>query len=268
VAELAHDNHLPLLQPHEVGTRAFRRWVATHEPDIGVVAAFGHLLGPRALATPALGCVNVHASLLPRWRGASPIAMAVLHGDERSGVSLMRMDAGMDTGPVIATRELALAADETGQSLHDRLAALGADLLVETLDAIAGGQARETPQHELGVTYAPLLTKEDAWLDWSLPATVLERKVRAFHPWPGTRTTLGDKILRVLPSAGVLSGEPDHAPGTVLAAGRGELCVQTGDGALALGTVQLEGKKAVPAAAFLQGHPVPPGTRLGVHTSS
>lgn len=268
VAELARERELPLLQPDRVTTRAFRRWVASHQPDVGVVAAFGHILGTRALATPRLGCINVHASLLPRWRGASPIAMAVLHGDARSGVSIMQMDEGMDTGPVFASRALALAPDETAPSLHDRLAALGAELVVETLDALAAGEAHATPQPEHGVTHAPLLTKVDGWLDWSLPASALERKLRAFWPWPGTTTTLGDRMLRVLPPASVAPGRDGALPGTVLAADGGELVVQTGDGALALTRVQLEGKRAVPVAAFVQGHAVPPGTRLGVQPST
>jgi methionyl-tRNA formyltransferase len=272
VAELARDHQIPLLQPDGVGTRAFRDWVKAHGPDIGVVAAFGHILGSRALATPPLGCINVHASLLPRWRGASPIAMAVLHGDGEAGVSIMRMDAGMDTGSVLSRRATPISPDDTGQSLHDKLASLGAELLVETLDAIAGGRASETPQPALGVTYAPLLTKDDAWIDWSLPAAQLERKIRAFHPWPGTRTTVetpaGEKILRVLPFCALVPGEPAAPPGTVLPAARGELFVQTGDGALALGTLQLEGKNAVPVQAFLQGLALPPGTRLGVRASS
>lgn len=272
VAELARAHQIPLIQPDEVGTRAFRDWIKAHTPDLGVVAAFGHILGPRALAAPPLGCINVHASLLPRWRGASPIAMAVLHGDAEAGVSIMRMDVGMDTGPVFATRALPVAPDDTGQTLHDKLASLGAALLVETLDRIADGDATETPQPEHGVTYAPLLTKDDAWIDWTLPAAQIERKVRAFFPWPGTRTTVatpsGDKILRVLPFCAVVPGEPAAPPGTVLPAGRGELFVQTGEQALALGTLQLEGKNAVPVAAFLQGLPLPPGTRLGARPSS
>ena len=268
VAELAAARSIPLLQTDKTGTRAFREWVASHAPDLGVVAAFGHILGARALATPRLGCINVHASLLPRWRGASPIAMAVLHGDAESGVSIMRMDEGMDTGAVLAARSVTLEARETSETLHDKLAALGGAPLIETLDAIAEGRAQATPQSSFGVTLAPLLTKEDAAIDWSLPAAAIERKMRAFHPWPGTRTTLGDSVLKLLPYASVVIGCAEAAPGTVLEAARGRVLVQTGDGALELGAVQLEGKKAMPVQAFLAGHPLPEGTVLGARASS
>ncbi len=280
VAELALAHGLPVLQPDRVGTREFRDWVKGFAPDLGVVAAFGHLLGPRALAAPRLGCINVHASLLPRWRGASPITMAVLHGDADAGVSIMRMDVGMDTGAVFARRGIPVAASDTGETLHDKLALLGGALLVETLDRIADGTATETPQPEHGVTLAPLLTKDDASIDWTLSAAAIERKIRAFHPWPGTRTTLGDKVLRLLPFAAVVPGAtPDPRspaegpkgcpkPGTIISVTRDALVIQTGDGALALGTVQLEGKKALPIAAFLAGHMVTSGTVLGADTSS
>ncbi|HRE92364.1 MAG TPA: methionyl-tRNA formyltransferase, partial [Myxococcota bacterium] len=145
-----------MLQTEATNTVAFRRWVASFSPDLGVVAAFGHILGKKALAVPRLGCVNVHASLLPRWRGASPIQMAVLHGDRVAGISLMRMDEGMDTGPVYKTASLEVAADETGQSLHDRLAVLGGELLVSTLPLVESG-VEPTPQPTDGVTLAPLI---------------------------------------------------------------------------------------------------------------
>jgi len=216
VAELALAHGLPVLQPDRVGTREFRDWVKGFAPDLGVVAAFGHLLGPRALAAPRLGCINVHASLLPRWRGASPITMAILHGDAEAGVSIMRMDVGMDTGAVFAMRGIPVAASDTGETLHDKLAALGGALLVETLDRIAEGSAHETPQPEHGVTLAPLLTKEDAAMDWTLPAAAIERKIRAFHPWPGTSFEApkdgGVERIKVLAAALTLAG---GAPGSV-----------------------------------------------------
>jgi len=267
VAEFALAHGLPVLQPDKVGTREFRDWVKSFAPDLGVVAAFGHLLGPRALAAPRLGCINVHASLLPRWRGASPITMAVLHGDADAGVSIMRMDVGMDTGAVFAMRGTPVLSTDTGETLHDKLAATGGALLVEQLDRIADGSARETPQPEVGVTLAPLLMKDDATIDWSLPASAIERKIRAFHPWPGTRTTMGGKVLRLLPFATVVASSSSAAPGTIIAAGREGLVVQTGDGALALGAVQLEGKKALAISAFLAGHPVVLGTVLGAGAS-
>jgi len=268
VAELAAARGLPLLQPTTTGTREFREWVRDLSPDIGVAAAFGHILGPRALAVPRLGCINVHASLLPRWRGASPIAMAILHGDAEAGVSIMRMDTGVDTGAVFAMRGLPVLPDDTGQSLHDKLAALGGALLVETLDAIEAGAATETPQPTEGVTLAPLLSKDDAAIDWTRPAAAIERQIRAFFPWPGTRTTLGDKVLRLLPFARVVDAPAGAAPGTVLEATRDRLIVKAGQGALALGVLQLEGKKALGVQAFLAGHAIAPGTALGAPASS
>jgi len=265
VVELARARDLPVLQPDAVGTREFRDWVKRFSADLGVVAAFGHLLGPRALDVPRLGCINVHASLLPRWRGASPIAMAILHGDALAGVSIMRMETGMDTGPVFTRGSVPVGPRDTGATLHDTLAALGGRLLVDTLDAIAAGTARSTPQPPDGVTRAPMLTKDDATIDWTQPAVAIEARIRAFHPWPGTRTMLGRQVLRVLPFAAIAAGAK-AAPGTVLEA-RQELVVATGDLALALGMVQLEGKKAMPIEAFLAGHPIAVGTVLGARPS-
>lgn len=269
VAELAAARGIPLLQPDKVGTRAFREWVRGFAPDLGVVAAFGHLLGERALAVPRLGCINVHASLLPRWRGASPITMAILHGDAEAGVSIMQMDVGMDTGPWLAQRAIPVAPTDTGDTLHDKVAALGAGLMVEVVDRLSEGPVPAVAQPEEGVTLAPLLRKDDAEIDWTRDARSIERQIRAYHPWPGTRTSLDGKVLRVLPQARVVTGREGASPGVVLAASRHEgLVVQAGQGALALGTLQLEGRKALPIEAFLAGVPVAPGTALGPRASS
>lgn len=272
VAARAKELGLPLLQTEATNTVAFRRWVASFSPDLGVVAAFGHILGKKALAVPRLGCVNVHASLLPRWRGASPIQMAVLHGDHLAGISLMQMDEGMDTGPVYDTASLELAPDETGQSLHDRLAVLGGELLVKTLPAIAAG-ATPTPQPTDGVTLAPLIGKDDGDIDWSQDAVAIERRVRAFAPWPGTFTValdgpLDGKLLRILPGAEVVDPETENeAPGRVLEAKKGRFLVACGRGALRLQAVQLEGKKVLDAQSFLAGVPALEGMRWGRRSS-
>ena len=263
VAELAKERGLPLLQVESAGTAEFRRWVKSFEPDLAVVAAFGHILGPKALSTPRLGCVNVHASLLPRWRGASPIAMAVLAGDAEAGVAIMQMDVGMDTGGVFAMRGLPVDSADTGESLHDKLATLGGALLVETLDRIEDGEVQATPQSDAGVTFAPLLGKDDGALDWSESAVNLERRIRAFHPWPGTIARLDGKTWRIMPGAAVETvATPPAAPGTITEARKGRLVVACGEGALALGMVQLEGKKALPVQSFLAGMPELLGMRF------
>ncbi|MFO0749398.1 MAG: methionyl-tRNA formyltransferase [Myxococcota bacterium] len=269
VGELAAERGLPLLQPEATGSKAFRDWVASHRPDVAVVAAFGHILGPKALAIPRLGCVNVHVSLLPRWRGASPIQRAVEAGDAETGVSIMRMDAGMDTGPVYAMERLAIAPTDTAETLAARAAELGGRALLPVLDALDAGTAVATPQSESGLTIAPMLGKDDADLDWSLPAVVLERRVRAYHPWPGTRTLADGKVVRVLPLAEV--GPPAEAgvpPGTVVRADPKGIAVACGDGAtLVLQTLQAEGRKVLAAGPFLQGFPLRAGMRLGAWPS-
>ncbi len=226
--------------------------------DAAVVAAYGLLLPRAMLEAPRRGCLNVHASLLPRWRGAAPIQAAILAGDRESGVTIMRMEQGLDTGPMLLSGAVPITGRTTSPSLHDELAALGATLAVR---ALAGNPAPR-PQPEDGVTYAPKLTRSDGWLDWTQDAIVLDRRIRALNPWPGTSTTLGGEPLKVL------AAEPEPAdggalhgtPGTVLDA---TLTVACGTGALRLTTVQRPGRGALDAAAFLRGHAVPPGTPLG-----
>jgi len=268
VAALAKERGLPLIQPDSCRGRDFREAVAAWEPDVAVVAAFGHILGPKALAVPRLGCVNVHASLLPRWRGASPIQRAIEAGDAESGVCIMQMDPGMDTGPVYLERRLTLAPDETAETLHDRLAELGAEAINTALDALEAGTAVATPQPTDGVTHAPKIVKADGAIDWARPAIEIDRQVRAFHPWPGTRTTVEGVALKVLPPVAVRAAARDAAPGTVIAADSDGVEVACGEGSLVVGRLQLAGKKALDAAAFLAGHPLAPGIRLGAGASS
>ena len=239
---------------------AFRAWLKALAPDLAVVAAYGQILPKEVLETPRRGCINVHASLLPRWRGASPIQWALLAGDRETGVCIIQMDEGLDTGPVFYCRRVSIAPDETAGTLHDKLAALGAELLPEVVDAIARGEARARPQPEEGATYAPRLTKEDGRLDFTRPAAELERRVRAMQPWPGAYTTVGDRRLKVLaaevvPESGV--------PGEVLEAAGDRLVVAAGEGALRLMRVQPAGGRPMDARAFLAGRPLRAGTRLG-----
>lgn len=261
VKRYASDAGLPVNQPESLRDDAAYEALAALAPDLIVVVAYGQILDARVLALPRLGCVNVHASLLPRWRGAAPIQRAILAGDHRTGVSVMRMEAGLDTGPVWLARDEPIAPDDTAGALHDRLAALGARALIDALPAIEAGTP-PVPQPVDGVTYAHKLTKDEARLDWSKPAAELERQVRAFDPWPVAHTTLRDgEVLRVW-RASVVPREV-AAPGTVVAANKDGVDVTTGDGALRLLEVQLPGGRRIPAREFAQQRRELVGTRLG-----
>jgi len=221
--------------------------------DAAVVAAYGLILPEPMLAAPRRGCLNIHASLLPRWRGAAPIQAAILAGDAQSGITIMQMDPGLDTGPMLLVEALPLGPRETAARLHDRLAELGARLILRALEE----NPPSRPQPTEGATYAPKLTRDDGRLDWARDAAALDRQVRALNPWPGTFTVLGAETLKVLAAEPIAGG---GEPGTVLDS---SFRVATGSGALRLTRVQAPGRAALDAAAFLRGHPVPPGTRLG-----
>ena len=221
--------------------------------DVAVVAAYGLILPQAMLDAPRLGCLNIHASLLPRWRGAGPIQAAILAGDLETGVTIMQMDAGLDTGPMLLREAVPITGATTADGLHDMLATMGGRLIVR---ALAESPA-PTPQPEDGVTYAPKLEREHGRLDWTLDAVALDRRVRAFDPWPGTFTTLDGAVLKVLAVALV---EGSGAPGTVLDSG---FTVACGSGALRLTRVQAPGRAAMDAAAFLRGRVVTAGTMLG-----
>jgi methionyl-tRNA formyltransferase len=225
--------------------------------DVAVVAAYGLILPSAMLDAPRFGCLNIHASLLPRWRGAAPIQAAILAGDAEAGVTIMQMDAGLDTGAMRRRAAVALDHTSTAAWLHDQLAALGARLVVETLaDLCLPAPPPAVPQPADGATYAPKLERGDGKLDWTAPATELDRRVRALNPWPGTFCRLADEVLKVHQATPVAGhGEP----GLVL---DDRLTIACGDGALRLLRVQRAGKAAQPADAFLRGHPVPPGSRL------
>jgi methionyl-tRNA formyltransferase len=221
--------------------------------DAAVVAAYGLILPEPMLAAPRRGCLNIHASLLPRWRGAAPIQAAILAGDKKTGVTIMQMDAGLDTGPMLLTHWVRIGSRTTATRLHDQLAANGAWLVLKALDENPPPQ----PQPEEGATYAPKLKREDGRIDWSSDADTLDRRVRALNPWPGTFTFIGLEMLKVLEAEPV---EGAGEPGIVLDA---KLTVGTGAGALRLKRVQAPGRNALPTREFLRGHPIPAGTRLG-----
>ena len=220
--------------------------------DAAVVAAYGLILPPAMLAAPRRGCLNVHASLLPRWRGAAPIQAAVLAGDAETGITIMQMDAGLDTGAMLLRGRVPIGPRATTAELHDALAALGAHLAVQTLR----DPPAPVPQPAEGATYAPKLTRDSGRLDWTQPAALLDRQVRAFTPWPGAWTTLGTETLKVLHAEP--AGGGDGPPGTV----GGGLLVACGEGALRLLRVQRPGRAPMEADALLRGFPIPPGTLL------
>lgn len=228
--------------------------------DVAVVAAYGLLLPKAALEAPRHGCLNIHASLLPRWRGAAPIQRAILAGDDVTGVSIMQMDEGLDTGAVLLTRETPIDRKTTAEALHDRLAALGAEAIVAALDGLESGILMPTPQPDDGAVYAPKLARREGRLDWTRPATDLERLVRAFTPWPGAWFDHDDERVKVL-AAEVVNGAGDGAaPGTVL---DDCLTVATSAGGFRPKRVQRPGKAAMATTEMLRGHPLPAGTVLG-----
>ena len=253
---------LPVWQPEKIRDPECVDRIRQLDPELIVVTAYGQLLPSEILRLPEYGCLNVHASLLPAYRGAAPIQWAVINGDPVSGVTIMQMDEGLDTGAILASREIPLAEDETGGSLFDRLAAEGARLLSETVRALPGGTLVPSPQPaESPTAYARMLTKADGDLDWSRDAKSLECLIRGLDPWPSAVCRAGGKKLKVWKSRTVETGE-NAAPGTVLSAGKEGILVQTGRDGLLLTEVQPEGKKRMKAADYLLGHPLRTGEIL------
>ena len=240
VKQLALQHGIAVYQPQTLRDPAAQAELAALAPDLMVVVAYGLILPQVVLDTPRLGCINSHASLLPRWRGAAPIQRAIEAGDASSGVTVMQMEAGLDTGPMLLKVTTTITAEDTGSSLHDRLAQLGSAAVVEAVTKLAAGELRGEVQDDSLATYAHKLNKDEARLDWSRPAVELERLVRAFNPWPICHSTLNGEALKV--HAAQL-GEGQGAPGSVLAADRSGLTVACGEGALRLTRLQLPGGK-------------------------
>ncbi|RLK47155.1 methionyl-tRNA formyltransferase [Alkalispirillum mobile] len=260
---LAHD--LPVHQPQSLRDPAAQAELAALQPDLMVVIAYGLILPEAALQIPRLGCVNLHASLLPRWRGAAPVQRAILAGDTETGVCLMQMEAGLDTGPVLARARCPIGPRETGGGLHDRLAALSGAVLRDQLDDLLAGRLRAEPQPEAGVCYAEKLRKDEAWLDWSRSAAELDRQVRAFNPWPVAQTGWQGQVLRIWEAEPESEpGAPAGAePGQVLAAADDGIRVATGEGQLRLLRLQAAGGRPLGVREFLNGRAVQAGDRLG-----
>ena len=240
VKQLALQHGIAVYQPQTLRDPAAQAELAALTPDLMVVVAYGLILPQVVLDTPRLGCINSHASLLPRWRGAAPIQRAIEAGDASSGVTVMQMEAGLDTGPMMLKVTTTITAEDTGGSLHDRLATLGSQAVVEAVTKLAAGELRGEVQDDSLATYAHKLNKDEARLDWSRPAVELERLVRAFNPWPICHSTLNGEALKI--HAAQL-GEGQGAPGSVLAADRSGLTVACGEGALRLTRLQLPGGK-------------------------
>lgn len=264
VKQFALERGIECRQPVKLRDGVVAQWLRELRLDVAVVVAYGRILPPDVLAAPRLGCLNVHASVLPRHRGAAPIQWAMLSGDAETGVTLMKMDEGLDTGPMLSIRRTAIDPDEAAPALSERLCALGVSLLDEELGHYLAGLLTPVPQDHARHTLAPLLTREMAAIDWRRPARALHDQVRGLTPWPGTSTTLGARRLMVHATRlddppAVLAG----APGEVVAVARDRVWVATGEALLGLTEMQLENKKRLSARDFLAGHPLRTGTMLG-----
>jgi len=251
VKTLALELGIPVMQPEKLRDSKAMDELRLWNPDLIVVAAFGQLLRRDVLDLPRYGCINVHASLLPRWRGAAPINAAILAGDDETGVTIMKMDVGLDTGPMLAAKSIRIGRDDTAGSVFQALSTLGADLLIETLPEYLEGNLRPMPQPEEGATYAPMLKKEDGLLDFTHPAVELERRVRAMNPWPGAWLEWKGSPLKVL-RVSTSGGDTALPSGTRLTV-EGKPAIQSADGALVLEQVQPAGKKVMPGKSFLAG---------------
>ena len=262
VKAVALARKVPVLQPDRLRTPEFLDRLGSMSLDLGVVAAYGKILPEPLIGIPSHGVINVHASLLPRWRGAAPIERAVMAGDRETGVTIMRIVRELDAGPMFAAIPRAIAPDETAEDVERDLAVLGADLLLEVVDRIAEGRAQETPQDAALVTYAPRLTKEEGLIDWSQPALAIHNKVRGLHPWPHAYTFLGADRYIVLRTWPEPDAESVFPPGTVLGATADRLTVATGAGALHVRQIQPEGRRPMDIRQFLAGHRLPAGARF------
>jgi methionyl-tRNA formyltransferase len=247
---LAQKAGLPLAQPATLKTPEGRAALAAWTPDLLVVVAYGLILPPAVLALPRLGCVNIHGSLLPRWRGAAPIQRAILAGDAETGVTIMQLDAGLDTGPMLLERRRPIHSHDTAGDLHDALSELGAAALAEAVEGLSAGTLRSRPQPADGATYAPKIEKSEARIDWSAGAAALDRQVRAFNPWPMAETSFAGESLKVLRARVAEQPASDAAPGTVLGIADDGLRVACGEGVLAVSELQRAGKRPVSARDF------------------
>ncbi|HBR51838.1 MAG TPA: methionyl-tRNA formyltransferase [Nitrospira sp.] len=253
---------IPVLQPLKIRTPEFLQALSSWQPDVIAVAAYGRILHTPILQLPPMGCVNVHGSLLPKYRGAAPVQWAVINGETETGITTMLMDEGMDTGAMLLQAKLAILPDDTAGTLAPRLAALGGRLLIETLVQLKAGTLVPTKQDDQQATMAPLLKKEDGLIDWTLSATSLTNRVRGLSPWPGAYTFLGDERWNIWKA--VLQGTAtSDTPGTIVAVNKQSIVVATGDGLLEIREIQTANSKRMAVAQFLAGHRVTVGQQLG-----
>ncbi len=262
VKEYAISRGIEVYQPRKVREAECVEFIRERQPEIIVVAAFGQILPKELLDLPKYGCINVHASLLPKYRGAAPIQWAVINGDKVSGVTIMRMDVGLDTGDIIETAETEISPEETGGSLFDKLEKLGAKLLVETMEKIENGTARYTKQEESQASHVGMIDKSMGDIDWKKSAVEIENLIRGLNPWPSAYTRLNGKTLKIWKALPEPGGEPQKA-GCVYLVNKKELKIHTGDGVLSLLEVQLEGKKRMDIPSFLRGYEVLSNAKLG-----
>lgn len=263
IKQVALEANIPVYQPKSLKKDEAVAPIAAWQPDLIVVAAFGQILRPNLLDLPPHGCLNVHASLLPRWRGASPIQHAILAGDAKTGVTLMQMDVGLDTGDMFVMEELPIVADETAVSLHDKLAALGAQMLTTHLDDILAGRISPTLQDDDNSTYAPMISKADGVIDWSRSSIEIDRQIRAMTPWPSATTIWDGTLLKIIDAAPVSLNQANYEVGEVVAVGETAV-VATGNGGIQLNNIQLAGKRATLVGDFLRGNAQFIGSRLGL----
>lgn len=261
VKAVALEAGLPVFQPQKMTSPEALEALKSDAPDLAVVIAYGKILRPRILAVPPLGCINCHASLLPSYRGAAPIYWAVRNGEAETGVTTMLMDDGMDTGPELLKRSISIAPDETVGSIHDRLAALSASLLMETLSKLLDGDLAITTQQHENATYAPMLSKEENWIDFNNPCLDVHNKIRALDPFPGARCLLpSQQQLKLFGSS--LAPEASGEPGEVVEASGSTVTIACAEGGVTLSELQAPGRKRMPTQAFLAGQEFPVGTRL------
>ena len=260
VKELALSHGLPVFQPTKLRQPEAVEELRQLAPDLIVVVAFGQILPKSVLEIPAHGCINVHASLLPKYRGAAPINKAIIDGETETGITTMYMDVGLDTGDMLIKQSLSIGPNETAGELHDRLALLGRETMLETLQQLCAGNLQRKSQDDSQSSYAPMLKKEDGCLDWTRSAADLHNQVRGLDPWPGAYTHLGGELLKLARTQVV---EGSGLPGSILTATRDGIEVACGSGSLLIGDLQLAGRKRLAAGDFLRGYPLPTGTRLG-----